>query len=633
MPQCQVIYATLTGKLTQSSLIMKKILLFGYAIMLPIILFLGSKTTLAQGDQSYAPALTTTAQGLPQPSLSRKTTTATAQKRVENKPSLEIKVAGIADAAAAKNVIDRLTAGTRYFNEASSVNRIKKSYQEAPNEIKKALAPYGYFNPTIHSNLSNVGNTWVAYYQIDPGPVVILTELDFKVTGEGANDPEFIKLIQTSPLKINEPFSAVKYNTIKDELQDLANERGYFASKFEKNVIYIDTAKQKANIVLHFNTGPRYFFGYMRFSKTPLTNSFLKRYADYKPGDYFVHKKVQDFQQNLYQSNYFSDVVVSAETDEIKSRQVPTDVFLVMDKAKRYSAGIGYGTDTGARGLLSAEYRYLNQYGHHLDLMAKVAQREDNITAVYHIPGLHPATDDLQIGAGYQYERAGDNQGRTGDLWISHTSKYNGWEQTLALDLQYERYILLTIQYPDAAMLIPSADWVRKVTDDELRPTKGYRLEIFFEGAAKPLSTVNFFQAEIEFKSINSFTPNNNLRLILHADIGYTFIQDNNLLPFSLQFFAGGWETVRGYPYKSIGPGQALSVASIELQHRIKGNWFLTAFFDAGNVEQKLFHDMQKGVGMGVLWLSPIGAIEAGLAKPLNTNDTWQLVFSMGPEL
>lgn len=66
--------------------------------------------------------------------------------------------------------------------------------------------------------------------------------------------------------------------------------------------------------------------------------------------------------------------------------------------------------------------------------------------------------------------------------------------------------------------------------------------------------------------------------------MGHTSIANIGELPLSLQLFAGGVSSVRGYGYNSIGPGRNLVVASSEVQQRIIGAFYLAGLVDAGVV-------------------------------------------------
>jgi translocation and assembly module TamA len=101
-------------------------------------------------------------------------------------------------------------------------------------------------------------------------------------------------------------------------------------------------------------------------------------------------------------------------------------------------------------------------------------------------------------------------------------------------------------------------------------------------------------------------------------------------VPADWRFYAGGADSVRGYPYQSIGPrtaggspagGDAAVEASVELRRRIGGPWGLVAFADGGGVARDGLQDLGEfkiGVGLGVRFHTVIGPLRADLAAPLD---------------
>jgi translocation and assembly module TamA len=135
-----------------------------------------------------------------------------------------------------------------------------------------------------------------------------------------------------------------------------------------------------------------------------------------------------------------------------------------------------------------------------------------------------------------------------------------------------------------------------------------------------------------------------NSRLLLRGDVGYTVINDINLLPTSLSFYAGGAQSIRGFSYEAMGPARYLTVGSIEYQHLIVENWYWATFYDFGNAYNHFFTSgqpspnfhgfLQQGAGFGVVWRSPIGPLEITLGKALSmAGQPMQIQFTMGPEL
>ena len=130
------------------------------------------------------------------------------------------------------------------------------------------------------------------------------------------------------------------------------------------------------------------------------------------------------------------------------------------------------------------------------------------------------------------------------------------------------------------------------------------------------------------------------LTLLMRGEIAYgNGYGDNKTLPFFENFFAGGPQSIRGYAARSIGPrdsngdalgGNAMYAGNVELLFPppfTKGSESvrLALFFDVGSVvdtDDDLFDadELRYSTGLGLSWLSPIGALTVSYAKPLKTD-------------
>ena len=151
-------------------------------------------------------------------------------------------------------------------------------------------------------------------------------------------------------------------------------------------------------------------------------------------------------------------------------------------------------------------------------------------------------------------------------------------------------------------------------------------------GATKnAFSQTNFFQATMQLSTLYTFLPTHT-RFLFRTRVGHTNITNLMRLPLSLQLFAGGSHSMRGYGYNSIGPGRNLVVAGTELQQRVYGDLYLAGFADAGVVgNTNIFQHINVGVGPGIAWVGTIGTIELTVAQAVTqSNKPWSIQFAMG---
>ncbi|MCB1827657.1 MAG: BamA/TamA family outer membrane protein [Coxiellaceae bacterium] len=509
--------------------------------------------------------------------------------------------------------------------------------KKAPAAIKEALQPYGYFNPIIKTTSSRKGNLWTVNFQINPGPPTMLTQVSVGIIGPGQNDRAFKRIYQHLPIKVGDRLITENYEKAKQLLYDLASTRGYFDAEMLQNKIYINIKTNQAQIYLKFKTGHRYLFGKTSFSETPFNPRFLRRFLDYKKGRYYNYQKISKTQEDFVNSNYFSAAIITPNQKKSVEYQVPINIELTPRERFAYSFGAGYGTDTGPRGTAGYEIRRVNKYGHQFKTLIQAAKNNSYASASYLIPGRHPASDIWTLSGGYADFDQVTGNGKGYKIQAGYSTSIGRWKQTVNLTFLNERYNIVNFPFTKTQMLYPNINWQFISTKKkELYPKFGFSFSGFLGGTPKSsISAASFVQARVDLKTLMTFF--HRTRLILRTSIARTEIDNLEQLPFSLQLWAGGARSVRGYSYNQIGPGKNLFVGSIELQEKIVGNWYLVGFFDMGNVTDRSafdLHTMSEGAGPGIAWLSPIGVLELTVANAFTQpNKPWVVQFTMGPEL
>ena len=338
---------------------------------------------------------------------------------------------------------------------------------------------------------------------------------------------------------------------------------------------------------------------------------------------------------------YFSNVSVTPSLEQAVDQQVPIQVGLQPRPRRVYSSGIGLTTDIGPRVRLDYEDRYLNRNGHQFTARTAASPVQQLIDLEYALPWTNPATERLTFYGGFLHE---DN-----DTFIVETTKIGanysylnrwGWRQNYFLNFQHDvSKIADTEEQTD--MLIPGVSVTRTQADDALYPQRGWTLFGQLMGASDSLlSSETFLQFNIRGKVISPLGPG---RLIAKFEAGTTVADDIAELPASIQYFAGGDQSVRGYRYRSLAPlndmdelsgGKHLLVGGIEYDFNILPAWKLAVFADAGNAFLDFSdYELQKSVGIGLRWLSPLGPIRLDIASALDDDNKIRLHLTMGPDL
>ena len=550
--------------------------------------------------------------------------------------AIKVELTGI-DGDEEKNVEAFLSIYRERESEGLQESRVRRLHELAPQQIEEALAPFGRYRVAVQGELTpGADGHWVARYQIDPGPQIPIGAVDVRITGAGSAEPNPPQVA----LKTGEPFTHAAYETAKTKLKGFARERGYLDARFERSGVEIDLEAYRADIELDLATGPRFYFGEIRFEQETFDPAFLRKFVDVSPGEPFSDNALLGLQSALINTDYFSQVEVHPRAGDAVDQRVPVNVSLTPNKPNRYRVGLGYGTDTGVRGTFDWTRRYIGTQGHSAGVELMLSPAIQRLDGFYRIPLENPRKEFAQFRASAERYDTDARKGTLASLRAEHNTFFERWQQILAVDLDYEvPQDDLESEYYN---LIPNAAWTWKVLDDPIFTRRGVRADFKIQGSyAGLLSSSSFLQGYTRVKAI--YPPLDDMRLIARAELGATLADSVADIPTSRRFYAGGDNSVRGYAYEELSPtlpdgektgGKNLVFTSLEVDRRVTGDWFAAAFVDAGNAFNDFGQmDIKPSAGVGVRWLSPIGLIRFDVAKPLQDNGDVRIHLVIGPDL
>lgn len=553
----------------------------------------------------------------------------------DRKSSLHYVIEGV-KGKVKKNVEARLLVLSKEYTGNPTSALYNEFIQKAPEQILKAMQPYGYYKPDIKANLQHK-NDWEAVFKITPNEQMRVTKLSVVVDGPGKDEPFFQKIVVHFPLKEGAPLYIKKYNLGKQQLMETASHEGYLKAQMTASQVLINLDNYTSEIYIHFNTGKRFYFGPVSFNKTPYNQEYLRRYIPFEQGEPYTPDALTNFQDALSGTNQFKQISVLPEYNDVQTQSVPILVQLSPQPSQSYTFGAGYGTDTGVRGSVGWNLLNITPTGHKFQALVQASQFQDSVQGQYIIPGLHPTTEEYAItGSLYNLNYPG-SKSNAAQLSAAYRTHEGIWQTAYSMNALYEHYTIEEDPSQDAFVLYPSANWKMLKTDNPIFGKNGYSFSFTTQGSAESLgSSVNFAQAEVLGKWAKTINPLH-ARLYARGDLGMTAVDNIDNLPPSLQFYTGGAQSVRGYSYQSLGPGKALIVGSGEWQQEVIKKGYLTFFYDAGNAFNDTPVQLMRSFGTGIMWVTPIGPLHLSVAKALdqNPNDQgpWHIVFSMGPDL
>lgn len=545
-----------------------------------------------------------------------------------------------------KNTQERLRIMRKHFPNELDPSDINDVVTQADKEIALALQPYGYFHPKItHSIKSQTSKSllskqahqfWQLNYNIEVGPPVLINKVNIEITGDGKNNAALNTVINQHPLKVNTNFTSKNYNATQSLLFTTAHSAGYLEASMTRHEIQINLEKNQANIFFTLDTGPRFHYGPVSFSKTPYSTDFLRKFIHFKQGETYSPSALQDLQTDLSSTKYFSSVAVLPNIKKAKKSdndQVPIEIKTQAVKSQQYKLGVGYGTNTGPRTSIGVDLFRVTDTGQHLSAMLNISEVSTGISSKYYIPASNPAINQYTIGAnlGQFKPDAGDAFYRK--LSVGYETILGGiWHSSSDLNFLHERFSINDDPYNTADLLYPSFHLTRIKADNPINPSNGTRLTLD-TAFSSPGSTTDFAKAEVGGKLIYPTSQYN--FLILRGEFGALTANDyDNKFPLTLRYFAGGINSIRGYTYQSIGPGRFKKIISTEFDQKIIGDFYTGVFIDAGTASDDINEPLQRGIGVAFIYRTSVGPINFNIAQANTDPDKpLRIEFSFGANL
>ena len=284
---------------------------------------------------------------------------------------------------------------------------VERLLQRAPGEARRALQPFGYYEPRIGTELTQSGDGWRARITIDPGKPVLLVEQQVEITGAGRDERFLQQVVAQSPLRTGARLSHPDYDQLKGELLRTAAGHGYLDATFTRAELLVDPAAREARAHVTLDTGQRYRFGPTTIEQDFLKESLVRRYLRYREGEWYDAAALLRTQFALDDSQYFAVVEVLPEERDRENRIAPIRIVSQRNKRNLYTIAAGYATDTRARGTLGWEDRRLNRSGHRLRAELRGSSVEESIGLTYVIPWTDPALEKLAFELrGFREQRA-----------------------------------------------------------------------------------------------------------------------------------------------------------------------------------------------------------------------------------
>jgi outer membrane protein insertion porin family len=524
--------------------------------------------------------------------------------------------------------------------------------------LKTYYQRQGFYHSEIIPKIETKDNQVSVALHLTEGPFVQVSQAEVKEI-PGQPPVDLSSLSAKWPLSQGDRFTVDGYEALKRLYLDHLLDHGYPQAQVEGQV-RLDEAKNTARIEITVNPGPLCYFGDIKITGNVETPDYLiMRQLTFKPGDVFSFKELYDSQRKLYGLDLFKNASIAPVEGKEKERRIPVEVALQEKKKRSVKVGLGYGDEDRFRAKLGLRFRNLGGGGRTLELDGKHSSIEDRVMSTFTNPQLWTSRNDFVFQSGYirrylpgftdksyfTLERLERDLPWKIRGYLGHSLEFarpfNIPEETLAILTQTTAGKLYR-----ASMLIGGLR--RETMDNPVDPHRGGLLAWTGECAPNFLgSNLQFLRTMVEGRRYYAPWDND---FILAGRLKFGFIQpiqSTEQIPIFRRFFAGGYDSVRGYRYDYLGPrnasglpigGEALMEGSLEARIPIYQEFRAAAFIDFGNVFLNIpnfdLGQLKYTSGVELRYMTPIGPLGVGIGVPWNPinshKDNYRVYFTIG---
>lgn len=517
--------------------------------------------------------------------------------------------------------------------------QIERLHRRAPAQIRAALEPFGYYRATVAASLKRVGSRHEALYTVDPGEPVRVESMEVRIEGAAADDAVLQRVINRRSLREGSVLVHAGYEDFKAAVQRVFAERGYLEAETVTARAEVRLAENRADVRLHWNSGPRFRLTETRFVGNHVPAETLAGFVPWRGEVPYTQQRLIELQTRLGDTGWFSTVEVSPLLEELAEGRVPVEVRLTPALRTAWNGGVSMGTDSGFGVRGAMERRWVNRRGDKLKLEANLSQRQSGLAAAYEIAIPGEQRRAWGMLAGWRDEQTTSSESQLSSLALYLRGDLAGWAARASLNFLSGDFEVGG-ERGNSTLLYPELTLSRRDADDYTAPRRGWSVAGTLRASPGGGGSSRFATAELSGAWIRGFGEE--WRLLTRGAVGITETTSFGDLPPQLRFFAGGDRSLRGYAWQALGSrnavgnvigGDRLLTASVELERRLTPTLGVAGFVDAGNAFVGSDFEVATAVGLGLRWRSPVGTVRVDAAHALDEPGGVRFHLIIGPDL
>ncbi len=506
----------------------------------------------------------------------------------------------------------------------------------------------GYLRFEIRSTQVNITPDKTGIFitiNIDEGAVYTLHDIQLSGTYIGEIAPYF----EAIQLRRGEPFNRRLVLQSTERLSRLLSDQGY--ARVQVNALpEVDEGQHLVALTFNLEPGRRVSVRRVNIEGNSRTrDEVIRREFRQMESTWFSGEKLRLSRERVQRTGYFEGIDITTPAVPGVPDQVDVNVRVTEKPSGALLAGVGFSQSEGI--VLNASIAQDNFFG--TGKKVAVALKTSKANQHYEVSYNNPYYTVDGVSRGFQlsyratdfdeldtadYKTSNGIAGISFGVPLSEFNRVNVGLRAHHIDLKMGSSPSAEVQNWVTAegqrYLNAEADlsWQHDSRDSAWFPTQGTLQRLGLE-LSLPGSKLQYYKLFYKYRHYWSLPRD--WVFSVNGEIGYgDAYGDTSQLPIFEHFYAGGPRSVRGFQSFALGPRDSegdpiggnmrlVGNAELYLPPVFSPTMRLLGFIDAGHVydtkatDIRLDH-LRYSAGVGMSWLSPIGALTLSVAKPIN---------------
>jgi translocation and assembly module TamA len=572
-----------------------------------------------------------------------------AAERAEDPVAYQVEIEGVSDSDI-RSLLQRSSqllalANRPPLTQAALVRRIEADFER----FRSVLRSEGYYDAVINYRIDDQATPQVITISVDTGPAYRLMSYD--VTFEGETDQALREAPPPSGLglRLGERARAAEVVGAEQRLFRVLAEEAHPLAELQDREVIVDHDERGMRVSVRIDPGPVSQFGPTKLTGLDTVNEqYIRRLIPWRQGDLYDQRKVDAFRRKLAETGLFSTIVIDRPERLDAEGQLPMSVQLIEGKQRSIGAGAKYYSSEGPAGEAFWEHRNLFGNSEDLRVTIEIGMIRQQAKINFTLPDWNRPEQDLlaEAQAIRQTTDAFDEIGTATSVKVRRLLSET-WTGTIGASLEWAQLKDDNGTNTSTLLGVPG-ELYRDATDSLLDPREGMRLRL----QATPYAgwfndTATFLSSAVTLSGYQPLDGDKRFVLAGRTKVGTILGESREDIPANKRFYAGGGDSIRGYPFQKVGPldesndplgGRSVLELNAELRARVWGNFGLVPFIDGGNVYTPVYPDFSEelrwAAGIGARYITVVGPVRFDIAFPLNppseVDDPFQFYISLG---